>query len=120
MSLRWYPGITEKSTFQVPLKGFNISKNVIHCTCLCMFVLTEREPQNFCLGAACRVGYSWVNIRKSFSPFVPLIFFIGIFNGFFPCGRGKRRMTTFVPLAADTDGTATAVAVGDWLLHSEI
>ncbi|KAL8440851.1 hypothetical protein Emag_007682 [Eimeria magna] len=26
-------------------------------------------------------------------------------------------MTTFVPLAADTDGTATAVAVGEWLLH---
>ena len=28
-------------------------------------------------------------------------------------------MTTFVPLAADTDGTASAVAVGEWLLHSE-
>ncbi|KAL8432847.1 hypothetical protein Efla_007690 [Eimeria flavescens] len=26
-------------------------------------------------------------------------------------------MATFVPLAADTDGTATAVAVGEWLLH---
>lgn len=26
-------------------------------------------------------------------------------------------MTTFVPLAADTDGTASAVAVGEWLLH---
>ncbi|OEH77091.1 eukaryotic translation initiation factor 3 subunit M [Cyclospora cayetanensis] len=26
-------------------------------------------------------------------------------------------MSTFVPLAADTDGTATAVAVGEWLLH---